>query len=122
MLPVDHILAAGEVPAANKLSEDLITLWRNCRQKLLKVQQQDKARADKARRESGISVGSLVLLSTRSLNLKRVAGKLKPRFVGPFKVCKLVGENAAELQLPEAMKVHPVFNVELLKLYTGDLV
>ena len=86
------------------------------------MQQKDKARADQARRESGISVGSQVLLSTRNLNLKGVSGKLKPRFVGPFQVIKMVGENAAELQLPDAMKLHPVFNVELLKLYTGDMV
>ena len=58
MLSVDQVLAVGEVLAATKLFKDLITLWRSCRQQLLKVQQKDKVRADKARRESGISVGS----------------------------------------------------------------
>ena len=78
-------------------------------------------RADRARRDLDFGVGDLVLLSTKHLELKGVKGKLKPRFVGPFTVQKLVGSNAAKLSLPDSMRVHPVFNVELLKKYHGNL-
>ena len=61
------------------------------------------------------------MLSTKHLQLKNVSGKLKPRFVGPFKVLALVGSNAARLDLPANMRVHPVFNVALLKVYLGQL-
>ena len=33
----------------------------------------------------------------------------------------LVGDNAAKLELPKSMRVHPVFNVALLKIYNGLL-
>ena len=39
--------------------------------------------------------------------------------MGPFRVCELIGSNAAKLELPANMGVHPVFNVALLKLYHG---
>ena len=32
----------------------------------------------------------------------------------------MVGHNAAKLELPLGMKVHPVFNVALLKRYHGQ--
>ena len=62
------------------------------------------------------------MLSASNLNLKGKSGKLKPRFVGPFQVLEMVGSNAARLQLPATMKIHPVFNVGLLKKYQGDLI
>ena len=62
------------------------------------------------------------MLSASNLNLKGKSDKLKPRFVGPFQVLEMVGSNAARLQLPATMKIHPVFNVGLLKKYQGDLI
>ena len=32
----------------------------------------------------------------------------------------MVGRNAAKLELPLGMKVHPIFNVALLKRYHGE--
>ena len=52
--------------------------------------------------------------------MKGISGKLKPRFVGPFNVLAIVGSNAAKLELPPSMGVHPVFNVSLLKHYRGN--
>ena len=71
-----------------------------------RVQQKDKIRADKARREVGFAEGDLVLLSTRHLRLKGDLGKLKPRFVGPFHVLALVGANAVRLDLPDSSVQH----------------
>ena len=62
-----------------------------------------------------------MLLSTKHIQLKTASGKLKPRFIGPFKVLALVGNNVAKLELLSTMRVHPVFNVALLKLYKGKL-
>ena len=62
-----------------------------------------------------------MLLSASNLNLKGKSGKLKPQFVGPFQVLEMIGSNAAKLQLPDSMKIHPVFNVGLLKKYQGYL-
>ncbi len=76
---------------------------------------------DAVRREEQYRVGDRVLLSTKNLNLKGVSNKLKPHFVGPFTVSALVGSNAVRLNLPSSMRMHPVFNISLLKRYQGDM-
>ena len=46
---------------------------------------------------------------------------LAPHFAGPFKVLRAISENAFQLELPprlKSAKVHDVFNVNHLKLYT----
>ena len=53
----------------------------------------------------------------KHLKLKDKPGKLRPQYVGPFKVLQMVGRNPAKLELPPGMKVHPVFNIALLKKY-----
>ncbi|WMV08186.1 hypothetical protein MTR67_001571 [Solanum verrucosum] len=48
-------------------------------------------------------------------------GKLSPRYVGPYKILKMVGTVAYELELPaELGAVYPVFHISLLKKCVGD--
>lgn len=45
--------------------------------------------ADKSRVASSVKVGDLVLLSTQNLDLKGTKSKkLRPRYIGPYKVVK----------------------------------
>ena len=49
--------------------------------------------------------------------------KLKPLWLGPYMVDKVVGPNAYHLALPSSMsRLHNVFNVKLLKAYKGSIV
>ena len=81
----------------------------------------DKAIADQHKRAVEVEAGDRVLLSTRNLKLKGKTGTFKPKYVGPFPILRMVGDNACELELPEAMKIHPVVNVSQVKKYHGSL-
>ena len=39
------------------------------------------------------------------------------RFVGPYKVKRVILSNAMELELPGSMKIHPVVNVSRIQRY-----
>jgi len=59
-------------------------------------------------------VGDLVMLSTKDLKyqmVRRRTEKLTERFVGPYKIKKIVLSNIVELKLPSTVKIHPVVNV-----------
>ncbi|KAE9071485.1 hypothetical protein PF010_g25855 [Phytophthora fragariae] len=64
--------------------------------------------------------GERVLLSTDGHQGTAVtnlgANKLAPRFIGPFKILKVIGD-AYTLDIPTAMRLHPTFYVGRLKPY-----
>jgi len=47
--------------------------------------------------------------------------KLTERFVGPYKIKKIVSTNAVELELPSTIKIHPVVNVSRVRRYIGQV-
>lgn len=77
--------------------------------------------ADKGRsNEPNIATGDLVYLSTKNLNTPRNrAGKLVPKFVGPYRVTATFPTSSVyELELPEELtkrRIHPRFHVSLLR-------
>ena len=56
---------------------------------------------DQKHRDVHYNVGDLVLLSTRNLKMKGTPAKLQRRFVGPFKIIEVIGQQAYKLSLPE---------------------
>ncbi|KAI7102875.1 hypothetical protein KC324_g20825, partial [Hortaea werneckii] len=59
-------------------------------------------------------IGQEVWLDTRNLKTLRPKKKLDWKNVGPFRVTAIHGPYACRLDLPPSMKIHPVFNVDLL--------
>jgi len=43
--------------------------------------------------------------------------KLMERFVGPYKMKKIVSSNTVELELPNTIKIHPVVNISKIHRY-----
>ena len=114
--------AADAVPAAADFMQRHRYLWDKARSNLLKAQAEQKRHADKHRRDERFAVDDEVLLSTKDLALAadpghRRAAKLTARFVGPFKVTRVINDNAYELALPPQLRIHPVQNVSKLRRY-----
>jgi hypothetical protein len=97
------------------------TALHRAKQSLQRAQDRQKTLADQHRREETYTAGQLVLLSTKNLSVQvGQKKKLLPRWVGPFAVKFMIGPVAAELELPDDWKIHPVFHVSLLKSYKSD--
>ena len=69
-------------------------------------------------------VGDLVMLSTKDLKYQMVGRrteKLTKRFVGPYKIKKIVLTNAVKLELSSIVRIHPVVNVSRICRYIGQV-
>ncbi|KAG3160115.1 hypothetical protein PI126_g7051 [Phytophthora idaei] len=112
--------------AVRKRVDDFVSLrlsvLRQVRDAMAESQDLQKEYADVQGRGNveRFEVGDLVLLSAKTLPTYAVSAvfktKLRPRFIGPFKVVAK-GGLAYTLNLPKKMRTHPVFYVGLLKPY-----
>ena len=59
---------------------------------------------------------------TTAESLLQSSNKLKPVWVGPFRVIKVVSINAYKPQLSPESRAHPVFNVSALKTYRSNTI
>ncbi|GJR96491.1 ty3-gypsy retrotransposon protein [Tanacetum coccineum] len=99
-------------------------LLRQLRDNLLAAKNRMEVKANRKRRELEFSIGDKVLVKLqpyRQLTLaKRVSNHFAKRYYGPFEVVERVGKVAYRLALPVDSKMHPVFHVSLLKLFSGS--
>ena len=94
------------------------------RDNLQVAQNQQKQYVDQHRMETQFQVNDLVYLSLNPYKQTTIEGKgsekLKPRFYGPYKVIRKVGEVAYQLELPMGSTIHNVFYVYCLKKVIGQ--
>lgn len=91
-----------------------------------KAQLHQEQMANRFRKKHDFESGDLVLLSTAHLPATYANAttepsnrKLQHKWVGPFKILRMKGENAAELELSPNLGIHPVQNVEYLRKDTS---
>jgi len=110
---------------AKKFIEKMKEIQKEVRVALGKAQEKIKKYANRKRGEvDDYKVGDLVMLSTKDLKYQivgRRTEKLMERFVGPYKVKKIVSSNVVELELPNTIKIHPIVNVSRICRYIGQV-
>ncbi|GMI77157.1 hypothetical protein HRI_001385000 [Hibiscus trionum] len=87
------------------------------------AQNRMKLQAYKHRRELTLDEGSWVFVRLQpyqqlSLRLQRQY-KLSPRYFGPYRILKRVGQVAYKLELPDSTRIHLVFHISQIKPCKG---
>src|SRR3569623_367289 len=115
-------MPSQDLRPASAFVQHLQALTDRARKCLVAARQRQKAFADAKRTERSFSVGDLVLLSTKNINLKHAekSRKLLPRCVGPFKIVRKVDNLAYELEMNPGWRIHSVFHVSLIEPYKSD--
>ena len=115
----------GKYKAVGKFIEKMKKIQEKAKAALGKAQEEMKKFVDRRRKEKEeYRIGDLVLLSTKDLKWQmkgKRSEKLTKRFMGPYKVKRIVSSNAIELELPKSIKIHPVVNVSRVQLYKSQV-
>ena len=115
----------GKYEGAEKFIIKMKEIQEEAKTVLGKAQEEMKKYADRKRAEvDEYKVGDLVMLSTKDLKYQMVGRrteKLTERFVGPYRIKKIISPNAVELELPSTVKIYLVVNVTKIRRYEGQV-
>lgn len=109
------------VPTAQATAQDIADAVAHAKAKLEEARIRQAQSANRGRRDLEFHVGDMVGLATTNLALPAtMTKKFMPKFLGPFKVLKVVNRVAVKLELPATLKIHHVFHTSLLKPWRVD--
>ena len=119
--PLDRITNVPintDMAATNDFLKTIKNAKRNdaARAHIIKAQERQKKGYDGLREELSFKMGDLVKLSTKDTPIEKgPAYKLKPRYVGPLEVLKVVSPVAYRITLSENWRIHNVLHVSRLR-------
>jgi len=115
----------GKYKGAEKFVTKMKEIQEKAKAVLGKVQEEIKKYTNKKRGEvNDYKVGDLVMLSTKDLKYQmagRRTEKLMERFVGSYRIKKIVSSNAVELELPSTVKIYSIVNISRIQRYIGKV-
>ena len=110
-----EIRKKGKYERAEKFVAKMKKIQKKTKVVLRKAQEEMKKYTDKKRAEvNEYKIGDLVMLSTKDLKyqmVRRRTEKLTERYIGPYKIKRIVLLNTVELELPSIVKIHLVVNI-----------
>ena len=113
----------GKYVGVEKFVKKMREIQEKAKAALGKAQEGMKKYADRKRAEvEEYKVGDSVMLSTKDLIYQMVGKrteKLAERFMGPYKVKKIISTNMVKLELPSMIKIHLVVNISRIHRYVG---
>jgi hypothetical protein len=119
---VDRLSARERVMTekAATITKKMEDIWKFTKEKLANAQDMQKRYADRKRIPSPeYKPGDMVWLSTKNIKTERPSRKLDHKWIGPYKVRKVV-KGACHLELPQSMKIHDTFHTSLLRMAATD--
>lgn len=91
---------------------------------ILQARVKQTRHANRRHRPSPFKLDNLVYVSTKIMNLPRQrARKLVPKYIGPYRIIRIAGNKAFELDLLSELKnrnIHPIFYVLLLRIHVPN--
>jgi hypothetical protein len=104
--------------SAEDFLEAMKELHSQVKERLQNLSQEYKRKADQHRRELQFEVGDLILAHVRKERFSRgTYNKLKMKKIGPCKIIRKFGANAYEIELPDGIRISPIFNISDLYPY-----
>ena len=111
----------GKYKGVEKFVTKIKEIQEEAKAVLGKAQEEMKRYVDRKRTEvDKYKVENLVILNTKDLKYqvaRRRTEKLIERFIGPYKIKKIILPNIVELKLPSTVKIHLVVNVSRIQRY-----
>jgi hypothetical protein len=105
-------------PSAKERATRLGQVQQNLMAKLKLTHEWQKKQTNRRRKDHpNFKVGNKVWLLRKNIATTRPCAKLDYKRLKPFKIAKLVGLMACQLELPPQFKIHNVFHVSLLEPY-----
>lgn len=123
LTPVHFSHDANKVDMSREMLRKMDDELSRIKKHIKHAQHRQKFYYDKSKRRVDFKEGDLVFLQVKPKRTTLILGKdkrLTPRFAGPFKILKKIGNLAYRLDLPSHVKAHPVFHVTLLKKYVAN--
>ena len=109
--------SSTSVPAAKALAQNFQSHHNDLIENIKSAQNQQARYYDAKHKRIEFVVGDKVWLFSKNISTQRPSKKLDWKRLGPYSITERIGTQAYRLQLPESMKIHPVFHVSLLEPY-----